>query len=124
MVIDDVANTVKKYGYKISGKQAYVIANAAVRNKSKWLLNGNNELDFIFTPPSAPKPKPKTVRQLQKAAAVSHMPKKENIVSAMKRRGVDSSTAWRTLNAHYSDIAKNSAGGGTKDVLDLFMGKI
>lgn len=45
----DVAKTVKKYGYKISEKQSFVIASAAVRNNNRWLYV-DNQLDFIFRP--------------------------------------------------------------------------
>lgn len=128
----DVAKTVAKYNYKISPKQAYIIASAAVNNKVESLLGNasvyattGSRLKIIFQPYIKPsRSKPKTYRQLQKAAATAHMPKKDNIVAAMKRRGVNSTAAWKTVNTYYSEIAKSSAGGGTKDVIDLFMGKV
>lgn len=122
----DVAKTVQKYNYTISDKQAFVIASAAVKNKSNALLtrrSGTDELRTIFKKVEV-RTKPKTVRQLQKAAATAHMPKKENIVSAMKRRGVNSSKAWKIVNNNYSSIAQQTAGGGTKDVIELFMSKV
>ena len=45
----EVAKTVRKYNYRISEKQAYIIAKAAVENKSTFLWESNNkELKIIF----------------------------------------------------------------------------
>lgn len=122
----DIAKTVQKYNYKISDKQAFVIASAAIKNKIPSLLtrsNGQMGLKPIFQKIES-KPKPKTVRQLQKASATAHMPKKDNIVAALKRRGLNGSQAWKVVNNNYASIAKQSAGGSTRDVIDLFMSKV
>lgn len=120
----DVANSVKQRNYTISEKQAYVIGKAALDNKSKYLVdNKTKELKVIFQKMEA-KPKGKTTRQLAKAAATAHMPKKDNLVAAMKRRGVDSSKAWKIVNANYAEIAKSVTGGSTSQIVELFMKKV
>lgn len=122
----EVARTVQKYNYKISDKQAFVIASAAIKNKVPSLLtrtNGTTGLKPIFQKVEV-RAKPKTVRQLEKAKATAHMPKKENIVAALKRRGVNSSQAWKVVNNNYASIAQQSTGGSTRNVIDLFMNKI
>lgn len=42
-----VAQTVKKYNYRISEKQAYIIARAAIESKSNFLYK-QNKLKIIF----------------------------------------------------------------------------
>lgn len=44
----EIAQTVVKYNFKISEKQAYWIAKAAVENNVSMLFDRNNELKVIF----------------------------------------------------------------------------
>lgn len=119
----DVAASVKSRNYTISEKQAYVIAKAAMDNKARSLITNKKELRIIFKKVEV-KPKTKTASQQAKAAATAHMPKKDNLVAAMKRRGVSSSSAWKVVNANYSDIAKTISGGKTSDIVELFMKRV
>lgn len=43
-----VATSVKNSGYRISEKQAYVIARATIENKVKQIFNKNGQLNDIF----------------------------------------------------------------------------
>lgn len=66
--------------------------------------------------------KTSTLRQMastKKQATTSPFPKKDNIVAALRRRGVSVSNAWKVVNKHYKDIS-----GSTKDVVELFLKRL
>lgn len=112
----DVAKTVVSRKYRsISEKQAYVIARAAVENK----VSGVNKGIFEYTPPK-PEPYWKTVRKRSSSSSI--LPKKDNVVAALKRRGMTGTQAWRLVKDKWSTVTSGiSTKIKTGDLVDLLL---
>lgn len=107
----DVAKTVVARNYRsISEKQAYVIARAAVENN----VSGVNKGIFEY---SAPKPAKKAAR-----TSSSILPKKDNVVAALKRRGMTGTQAWRLIKDRWGTVTSGiTTKIKTGDLADMFL---
>lgn len=111
----DVAKTVASRNYRsISDKQAYVIAKAAVDNNVSALYKGK-ELKTIYQ-------HYESKQEVKRVRKETNLPKKENIVAALKRRGMTGTQAWRAVNAKYKQIESQTTGKvKTSDIVSMFM---
>lgn len=109
----DVAKTVASRNYRyISEKQAYVIARAAVENN----VRGMNKILFEYIP-TTQKPAKKAAR-----TSSSILPKKDNVVAALKRRGMTGTQAWRLIKDRWSTVTSGiTTKIKTGDLADMFL---
>lgn len=110
-----VAKTAKERAYAL--EKATKVANTRDELMKQAKANGYTVRNNLKT---------STLRQMastKKQSTSSTFPKKDNIVAALRRRGVSASNAWKVVNKHYKDIS-GSTSGSTKDVVELFLKRL
>lgn len=110
-----VAKTAKER--KFADERAKKIANMRSELLKQAKTNGHTVRSNLKT---------STLRQMastKKESSTVTFPKKDNIVAALRRRGVSTSDAWKVVNKNYKDISSSTT-GTTKDVVELFLNKL
>lgn len=127
LVIDDVAKgrsfaskvaqSVKQNNYRISEKQAYVIAKEAVEKKNKFLFGRDKKPKVIF------ESRQETVK-ITKRPKGYKFPEPKEIRKALQAKGLSYMEADKIISSNYNSLRNKYAGKKTtKDILKLFLDK-